>query len=464
MLHDNPNSAEARDALFHMHPYTDARRHEETGPLVIERGQGIHVFDNAGKEYIEAMSGLWSVAVGFDERRLVDAATAQLSKLPFYHTFSSKGHGPSVDLAERLIALAPNLERPMRKVLFTNSGSEANDTVVKLVRYRANALGQPDRKKIVSRLRGYHGVTLASGSLTGLPNNHRSFDMPIEGILHTSSPHFWREGRDGESEHEFAQRCACELEALIEREGADTIAAFIAEPVMGAGGVVVPPEGYWPAMRAVLDAHDILFVADEVICGFGRLGTWFGTQFYDLAPDIMVVSKQLSSSYLPISAVMMNERVFAPVADESHRIGTFGHGVTGAGHPVAAAVALENLRIIEEDGLVDNAAALAPHFAARLDAFLDHPLVGEVRHAGLLGAIELVTNKERKEALDKPGALGAHASAACQDEGVISRAMLDALAFCPPLIVTREQIDTLFDRVQRALDRTLDDVSRRQAA
>ena len=457
-----PNSVEARDAAYHMHSYTDARRHEEHGPLIIERGEGVRVFDNTGKGYIEAMAGLWSVAVGFGEKRLVDAATAQFNKLPFYHTFSHKGHGPSADLAERLIQLAPTLERPMTKVLFTNSGSEANDTVVKMVRYHSNARGLPDKKKIISRLRGYHGVTLASGSLTGLPNNHRSFDMPIDGVLHTSSPHHWREMQPGETEEAFSQRCADDLRALIEREGPDTIAAFIAEPVMGAGGVVVPPAGYWPAMRAVLDEHDILFVADEVICGFGRTGEWFGTQTYDLQPDIMVVSKQLSSSYLPISAVMMNDRVFAPIADESHRIGVFGHGVTGAGHPVAAAVALENLRIIEEDGLVENVRALAPLFAERMDAFLDHPLVGEARRVGLIGALELVTDKNDKIALDKPGQLGAHAAGRMQegDErgGVISRAMLDALAFCPPLIVTADDLDEMFDITAMALDRTLEDL------
>ena len=461
-INDAPNSVEARDAAYHMHSYTDARRHEAEGPLIIERGEGIHVFDNSGRRYIEAMSGLWSVAVGFGEPRLVEAATRQMGKLPFYHTFSSKGHGPSADLAERLIRLAPDFERPMTKVMFTNSGSEANDTVVKMVRYHSNALGRPERKKIISRLRGYHGVTLASGSLTGLPRNHESFDMPIEGILHTSSPHYWREMRDGESERDFSHRCAADLEAMIEAEGPETIAAFIAEPVMGAGGVVVPPEGYWPAMRAVLEKHDILFVADEVICGFGRTGRWFGSETYDLEPDIMVLSKQLSSSYLPISAVLMNDRVFDPIADESHRLGVFGHGVTGAGHPVAAAVALENLRIIEEDGLVENAARLAPHFAERLDAFLDHPLVAEARHVGLIGALELVTDKREKIALDKPGQLGAHAALRMQEgdgkSGVISRAMSDALAFCPPLIVTEGELDEMFDITRLALDRTLEDL------
>ncbi len=455
------NSVEARDAAYHMHSYTDARALEEKGALIIERGDGIYVFDNTGKRYIEAMAGLWSVAVGFNEKRLVDAATKQLQKLPYYHTFSMKGHGPSADLAERLIALSPpHLEHPMTKVLFTNSGSEANDSVVKMLRYHSNARGLPNKKKIISRLRGYHGVTLASGSLTGLPNNHRSFDMPMEGVLHTSSPHYWREMNEGESEAEFSTRCAADLEAMIESEGADTIAAFIAEPIMGAGGVVVPPEGYWPAMREVLERHDILFIADEVICGFGRTGRWFGSETMDIQPDIMVVSKQLSSSYLPISAVLMNDRVFGPIADESHKIGVFGHGVTTAGHPVAAAVALENLAIIEGDGLVQNVAELAPHFAKRLDEFLDHPLVGEVRHCGLIGAIELVTDKGAKTALEKPGALGAQAAAHLQDGGVISRAILDALAFCPPLIIDSAGIDAMFDATKAGLDATLADLQR----
>lgn len=458
---EGANSVEARDAAYHMHSYTDARKHQENGPLIIERGEGIHVFDNNGKRYIEAMAGLWSVAVGFGEKRLVDAAAAQMGKLPFYHTFSSKGHGPSADLAERLIQLAPkHLDRPMTKVLFTNSGSEANDTVIKIVRYHSNARDLPEKKKIISRLRGYHGVTLASASLTGLPNNHRSFDLPMDGVLHTSSPHHWREMHDGESELEFSARCAADLEAMIETEGPDTVAAFIAEPLMGAGGVVIPPEGYWPAMKAVLAKYDILFIADEVICGFGRTGKWSGSETYDLQPDIMVFSKQLSSSYLPISAVLMNDRVFDVIADESHAIGVFGHGFTGAGHPVAAAVALENLSIIEKDGLVENAAALAPHFAARLDGFLKHRLVGQVRYCGLIGAIELVIDKAAKTALDKPGALGAHAAAHLQEEGVISRAMLDALAFCPPLIIDEAGIDAMFDAVHMALDRTLADLER----
>lgn len=443
-----PNSAEARDIRYNLHPYTDARRHQETGPLVIERGEGVHVFDNSGKRYIEAMAGLWSVGVGFSEPRLVDAAMRQMNELPFYHAFSHKSHGPLIELAEKLVEMAP---APMSKAFFTNSGSEANDTAIKLIWYRSNALGQPQRKKIIARKRGYHGVTIASASLTGLPNNHRSFDLPIANILHTECPHYWREAQPGESEEEFSQRLADSLEAMILEEGPETIAAFFAEPVMGAGGVVVPPRGYWEKIQAVLKRHDILLVADEVICGFGRTGQMFGCQSFDITPDMMVLSKQLSSSYQPISALLVNDRVFEPVADESNRIGTLGHGFTAGGHPVAAAVALENIRIIEERGLVDNAREVGAHMRKRLDGLAGHDLVGEVRGTGLIAAVELVDPRGKAA----PGALGASVNGRLQEAGVISRNMYDALAFCPPLIITAEQVDEIAAAMAGALDGAL---------
>ncbi|WP_099867651.1 aspartate aminotransferase family protein [Pararhizobium haloflavum] len=440
-----PNSIEARDIAYHLHSYTDQRKHEAQGPLVIERGEGIHVFDNSGKRYIEGMAGLWSVAVGFGEKRLVEAATAQMEKLPYYHTFTHKSHTPSIELAEKLIGMAP---LPMSKVYFTNSGSEANDTAIKMIRYRSNALGKPEKKKIISRIKGYHGVTLASASLTGLPNNHRSFDLPMDGVLHTTCPHHRGFAKAGEDERAFSARCAEDLEALILSEGPDTIAAFFAEPVMGAGGVIVPPDGYWDAIQPILKKYDILFVADEVICGFGRTGNMFGTETYNLEPDMMTLSKQLSSSYMPISALMVNERVYAPIADESHRIGVFGHGYTGSGHPVAAAVALENLKIIEERDLVGNARALAPHFQARLKALESHDLAVEARGIGLIGALEL----KNPDPQAPVGALGGTVNAAMHQRGLISRNMGDAMAFCPPLIVTESQIDEIFDIAAAALD------------
>ena len=439
---DGMNSQEARDTAYHLHAYTNAERHLEVGPLVIERGDGAYVIDNTGKRYLEAMSGLWSVALGFSEPRLVEAAHRQMQQLPFYHSFSHRSHGPAIDLAERLIAMAPV---PMSKVHFTNSGSEANDTVVKLIWYRSNALGQPQRKKIISRLRGYHGVTVASASLTGLPYNHRSFDLPIPQVLHAGAPHWLSQHRDGEDEEAFATRLADELEALIQAEGSDTIAAFIGEPVMGAGGVVVPPATYWEKIQAVLARHDILLVADEVICGFGRTGRMFGCETYGIRPDVMVVSKQLTSSYFPMSAILMNERVFEPVAAESGRIGTFGHGVTASAHPVGAAVALENLAIIEERDLVANAAETGAHMQDRLRALSGHPLVAEARGVGLIGALEL-------EPEGAVGARGAAMAAIMLEHGVISRAMGDSMAFCPPLIVGREDVDHMADMVERSLE------------
>ena len=445
-----PNSIEARDIAYHLHAYTNAQKHAEVGPFVVDRGEGIYIFDKAGNRYIEGLAGLWSVALGFSEPRLVEAATRQMSKLPFYHNFAHKSHEPVIDLAEKLVSMMPV---PMSKAFFTNSGSEANDTALKLIWYRANAMGQPKKKKVIAREKGYHGVTIAAASLTGLPTNHQSFDLPIAGILRTGNPHFWREAQPGESEEAFATRRADELEQLILAEGPDTIAAFFGEPVMGAGGVIVPPATYWQKVQEVLRKYDILLVADEVICGFGRTGAMFGSQTCDISPDIMVLSKQLSSSYLPISALVANERVIGPIVEESGRRGTLGHGFTGGGHPVAAAVALENIKIIEERGLVDHAATVGERLRRKLAAFRDHPLVGEVRGVGLIAAVELVTDKRAKTALDPVGKLGGLMSAAVQAEGLILRNMGDSVAFCPPLIITEEQVDDLVGRFGAALDK-----------
>ena len=442
-----PNSPEARDIAYHLHSYTNAVAHQEQGPMVMERGEGIHVYDNQGKRYIEALAGLWSVAVGFGEERLVNVAAEQMRRLPYYHNFAHRSHEPAIDLSEKLIQLAPV---PMSKVFYTNSGSEANDTVVKFLWYRANAMGQPQRKKIISRLRGYHGVTVASASLTGLPNNHRSFDLPIEGILHTTCPHYWKEGRDGESEEDFATRCADDLEAMIQAEGPDTIAAFIGEPVMGAGGVVVPPATYWEKIQKVLKKHDILLIADEVINGFGRTGTMWGSETMGMEPDIMVLSKQITSSYFPLSAVLMNERVVAPVMEESGRIGVLGHGVTGAAHPVGAAVAMENIRIIEEKGLVANAAARGERLRAGLDRLAGQfEIVGESRGIGLIAALELDPRKVSGE--PPAGTLGTAFYKTLMTHGVIARNAYDALAFCPPMIIDDAGVDGILTGVEAAL-------------
>ncbi|MFK7835929.1 MAG: aspartate aminotransferase family protein [Sulfitobacter sp.] len=443
-----PNSDEARDIAYHFHGYTNAQAHAEVGPQIIEGGEGIYIFDSNGNRYLEGMAGLWSVGLGFNEKRLVDVAHQQMQKLPFYHNFSHRSHGPAIDLAEKLIEIAPV---PMSKVFFTNSGSEANDTIVKMVWYRANALGKPEKKKIISRLRGYHGVTVASASMTGLPNNHKSFDLPIDGILHTTCPHYWREGRDGETEDAFASRCAKDLDDMIQAEGPDTIAAFIAEPVMGAGGVVVPPPTYWEKIQAVLAKYDILLIADEVICGFGRTGNMFGSSTFGMKPDILTMSKQITSSYFPFSAFMINDRVYEPIAEESGRIGVLGHGYTGGGHPVGAAVALENIKIIEERDLVANAAARGAELQAGLAQLTDHPLVGEARGVGLIAALELVAPPQSEDAFP-PGKLGVHMNAIMQKNGLISRNMMDAMAFCPPLIITAAEMTDMITITRQSLE------------
>jgi len=450
-VNNAPNSRHAIDVARMLHPYTNARTHEETGPLIITSGNGVEVFDDQGNAYIEAMAGLWSVAVGFGEKRLVDAATRQMSALPYYHTFSHKSNEPAVDLADRLVAMTG---RNMEKVFFTNSGSEANDTVVKLLWYRSNALGQPERKKIISRKRGYHGITIAAGSMTGIPLNHGGFDIPLPGFHHLTCPHFYREGLDGETEAEFTERLAKELEELIEREGPDTIAGFIGEPLMSAGGVVPPPAGYWKRMQEICHRHGIVVIADEVITGFGRLGARFGSDYYDIEPDIMVMSKQLTSSYQPLAAIVMTDEIYQPVADQSASIGAFGHGFTASGHPVATAVALENLNIIEERDLVGNAANLAPILKDKLREFSDHPLVGEVRGDGFIAAVELVANKATRTPFDPVGVIGRKLAAHAHTEGLIIRAIGDTIAFCPPLIATEEDVSKIVSRFGAALDAT----------
>lgn len=451
----NPNSPEARDVAYHLHGYTNARRHEEVGPLLIDRGEGVYVYDNQGKRYLEAMAGLWSVGLGFSEKRLVQAATRQMERLPFYHTFTHKGHNPVADLAEKLVTMAP---APMSKAFFTNSGSEALDTALKLIWYRSNAMGKPEKKKIIVRNRAYHGVTIASSALTSLPANHTSFDLIVPGVIRLTAPHFYREGKPGETEEQFATRLADELDAAIQAEGPETIAALFAEPVQGAGGVIIPPATYWDKVQAVLARYDILLVADEVICGFGRTGNMFGSQTFGMKPDMMTLSKQMSSSYLPSSAVLINDRVYQPIRERSGEIGTLGHGFTAGGHPVPSAVALETIRIIEEDDIVGNVRVQGEKLQAGLRALADHPLVGEVRGVALLAAIELVADKKAKTGLATPGQIGALVNAHLQEAGVISRAMGDALAFCPPMIINEAQVDELLAAVKVALDRSLKDI------
>jgi 4-aminobutyrate--pyruvate transaminase len=446
-----PNSPAARDIATYLHPYTNLVKHEQEGPLIITKGDGVKVFDDTGKEYIEAMAGLWCASLGFSEKRLAEVAYKQLLKLPYYHSFAHKQHDVSIDLAEKLLSLAPV---PMSKVFFANSGSEANDTVVKMVWYFNNALGRHQKKKIISRLRGYHGVTVASASLTGLPNNHRDFDLPIANIIHTDCPHHYRYAQAGESEEAFATRMAESLEKLIQAEGPETCAAFIAEPVMGAGGVITPPATYFEKIQKVLEKYDLLFIADEVICGFGRTGNMFGSQTYKLKPNIVTLAKALTASYLPMSAVMIDERVYDALKRNSDKIGVFAHGYTYSGHPVAAAVALETLKIYEERKIVEHVQRISPRMQQGLRKFASHPLVGEVRGVGLVAAIELVKDKRTKEAFDPKKMVGSYLAKRAEHHGLIVRAMADNIAFTPPLVITEAEIDEMLARFGRALEDT----------
>ncbi len=444
------NSNAVRDVANVLHSYTDHRAHLANGPMVITRGEGVRVWDDQGKSYIDTVAGLWCAALGFSNERLVEAATAQMRKLPFYHSFTSKSHEPMIDLSEMLIERAPV---PMSKVFFANSGSEANDSALKMIWYYNNAVGRPLKKKVISRIKGYHGVTIASASLTGLPNNHKLFDLPIAGILHTSNPHFYHEGRPGESEQEFSTRMAAELEEMILREGPDTVAAMFAEPVMGAGGVIVPPAGYWEKIQAVLAKYDVLLVADEVICGFGRTGNYWGSQTFGMKPDILVCAKALSSSYLPISAVMVNDRVFEGLADGSASVGTWGHGFTYSGHPVAAAVAIETLKIYDEMDVVAMCRKTGAVMQAGLQALADHPLIGEARGVGMIGALEIVENKTTRKNFDASKKVSTRLQKLCEAQGLIMRVLPgDGIAFSPPLVISTDEVAEVMAGVGRALD------------
>ncbi len=446
------NSAARRDIAYHLHPYTNAKTHEAEGPLVLSSGKGIFVRDDEGREYIEGLAGLWCVSLGWGEERLVEAGARQLRTLPYYHSFAHKVPEVVTELAERLVKMAPV---PMSKAFFVNSGSEANDTVIKLVWYYNNALGRRSKKKIISRARAYHGVTVATASLTGLPLQHTDFDLPIAGILHTDCPHHYRFGRPGESEEAFATRLAESLETLILAEGPDSIAAFIAEPVQGAGGVIIPPKTYFRKIQAVLKKYDILMIADEVICGFGRTGNMFGTETFGLEPDMMTFAKALSSAYQPIAAVLLNEKIYQAIRDNSDKNLSFGHGYTYSGHPVAAAVALETLKIYEERNILGHVRKVRGRFQEKLRAFAEHPLVGEVRTVGLIGALELVADKRTKAPFAPSPKVALHAQARAQEHGLLLRAIGDSVAFCPPLVITEAEIDELFRRWEPALDETL---------
>ncbi len=447
-----PNSISARDRAALLHPMTDLVRHAEDGPFTIVRGEGVRVEDEDGGRYIEAISGLWSVSLGYGQERLADAAYRQLMELPSCDLFRHKSHPRAIELAERLLSLAPV---PMSKVFFANSGSEANDTAVKLAWYYNNALNRSKKKKIITRAGGYHGVTLGAGSMTGLPRFHADFDLPLPGFLHADCPNYWKYGLPGESEDGFAERLAGNLEALIEREGPETIAAFVAEPLMGVGGVIPPPADYFERIVPILRRYEILFIADEVITGFGRLGRMFGSEVYGLRPDILTCAKGLSSGYLPISAVMIGEGIWQACYGQSGKLGVFGHGFTYSGHPVSAAVALEVLKLYEELDILGHVQRNAPILQNGLRRLAEHPLVGDARGIGYIGALELVRDKQNKVPFDPAANIGLFAELRCRSHGVILRALGDTIALAPPLISGAGELYAILEALALALDETI---------
>ena len=444
------NAHAEADKQFVLHPYTNLRLHQEIEPFVITHGEGIYVWDDQGNKLIEGMSGLWCASLGFSEPRLVEAATKQMQRLPYSHLFSHRSTEPAIELSERLIEIAPNA---MARAFLVNSGSEAVDMAIKIVWYYNNAIGRPAKKKIISRKRGYHGITIASGSLTGLPYVHDGFDLPAIPVMHTESPHYYRDGKSGESEEDFCNRLAETLEAQIQQEDPDTIAAFIAEPVMGAGGVIVPPKGYFEKIKTVLDKYNILLICDEVICGFARTGEMFGSQTFNAQPDIMTCAKQLSSAYQPIGAVLITDEIYQGLMQGSDQHGMFGSGNTYGGHPVAAAVANETLNIYADLDIVNHVKTLEVQFLKRLAELEEHPLVGQARGVGLIGAVEIVRDKETREQYPVADKVAAQIANFARGHQLILRPTPgDSVALCPPLIINSKELDQVFDRLAASLD------------
>jgi 4-aminobutyrate--pyruvate transaminase len=458
-MSDRVNSIGARHARHVLQGYGDLDGLTRQAPMMVTHGKGVYVYDDEGKEYIEGAAGMWCASLGFSDAEVIDAACEQMRKMPWYHNLFDKGVPELGLLAEKLKAMAP---APMARAFFSNSGSEANDGMAKLVWYYNNAIGRPKKKKIVARKHGFHGLTAVSGSMTGIPVMHEGFDLPLPGFLHTDIPHFYREGLPGETEAEYSTRLTGNLEALIQREGPDTVGAFIAEPVMGGGGCIVPPTGYFEKIQAVLRRYDILMLADEVITGFGRTGNMFGSETFGIRPDMMTVAKALTSSYLPLSAILVSDKIYEAALAQSRKFGVFAHAQTTTGHPVSVAVALKVLEVMERRDLLGHVRRVSPGFQRHIASFADHPLVGTTRGVGLMGAVELVADKKAKRYFDPEAKVKNRVRVRAQEFGAIVRTSTvgDTLAFSPPLIIRPEEIDELFRCFRRALDEVYIEVKR----
>lgn len=441
----------ARDIESLVHPFTNLSQHRASGPLMLDHAKGIYIFDDQGRRYIDGLSGLWCMALGYGNEELVEAAVEQMRKLPFSSMFSSKSHEPAIELAEKLKEISPI---PVSKVLYSSGGSDANDMQVKLTWYYNNARGKRSKKKIISRLRAYHGITVASGSLTGLPHAQTDFDLPIGQILRVSCPDYYHAAIVGETEEQFSDRLATELDELIQREGPETVAAFIAEPIMGAGGVVIPPGTYFPKINKVLAAYDVRVISDEVICGFGRTGNWFGAQTVEMEPTSLTVAKAITAGFFPLGAITIEQSLYEAMVAQSERIGVFGHGYTYTGHPVGCAIAIKALEIYQRDDILGKVRRLAPLFAGRIGRLTERRFVHNGRSVGLLGAFELVANKERRRPFPQKAGVGTYCLSQCQQLGFMTRFMGDTGALCPPLTISEAEVHEMFDIIEVAIERT----------
>lgn len=449
-----------RDSV--LHPFTqlkDFASGKAGDPTIIETAKGIRIQDADGREYIDGFAGLYCVNIGYGRTEVADAISKQAHRLAYYHSYAAHTTDQLATLSSRLVKMAPG---KMSKVFYGMSGSDANETNAKLVWYYNNLRGQPKKKKIISRHRGYHGCSVVSGSMTGMSFYHDHMDLPVSGILHTGAPHYYWGAEAGESELAFSQRRAEELEAMILREGPETVGAFIAEPVLGTGGITPPPAGYWPAIQAVLKKYDVLLIADEVITGFGRTGSMFGCFKYDIEPDLITVAKGLTSAYVPLSASLVGEKVYKVMEDGADRVGAFSHGYTYSGHPLGVAAANAVLDIVEGENLPQKSAEIGGYFQEQLKStFADLPIVGEVRGVGFMAAIEFVADRERKERFDATLKVGARVSKAARDRGLIARAMPhgDILGFAPPLVTTKDEVDEIVAIAHEAVRQVMDELT-----
>ncbi|SHG59510.1 Adenosylmethionine-8-amino-7-oxononanoate aminotransferase [Cognatiyoonia sediminum] len=443
-----PNSWEARADEHSFYGFTDLPTIDDRGAIVLTHGNGPYVYDVHGREYLDGNSGLWNMVAGFDHKGMAEAAKAQYDRFPGYHAFFGRMSDQTVMLSEKLIEVSP-FERG--KVFYTNSGSEANDTMVKMLWMLGWAEGTPQKRKIITRINGYHGVTAVAASMTGKPYNH-VFGLPFDEFIHVGCPHYWRFGHDGETEAEFTARLAQELEDTIQKEGADTIAGFFAEPVMGAGGVIPPSEGYFQAIQKVLKKHNIPLISDEVITGFGRTGETWGCQTYDFVPDVIISSKNLTAGYFPMGAVILGPEMTDRMQAASEKFDEFPHGFTASGHPVGCAVALKAIDVIMNEGLIDNVRTLTPLFEEGMARIAEHKNIGEWRGKGLMGALEAVADKNTKEPFDGSLSVSERIANACTDQGLICRPLGQAIVLCPAFILTPSQMDEMFGKLEKALD------------